>query len=107
MATAKFASKVGLVLKDAPPNSINLNKLLDTVLALTTKGSPAQVDNLFIIILTILCVPPRASVALPKVTMLRSGLDPVSPQRPTSHSKAKPGPPTLAKSGPPTPPPSP
>ena len=103
MATATFASKVELVLKDAPPNSININKLLDTVLALTTKGSPAQVDNLFTIILTTLRVPPsRASAALPKATTLGSGLDPVSPQRPTSHPKAKHGPPTPAKSGSPT-----
>jgi hypothetical protein len=107
MATATLTSKVGTVLKDALPNSINLNKLLDTVLALTTKGSPAQVDNLFTIILTALRAPlSRASVALPKATTLGSGLDPVSPQRPTSHPKAKPGPPTSAKPCPPTPPPS-
>jgi hypothetical protein len=80
MATATFASKVGSVLKDAPPNSININKLLDTVLALTTNGSLAQVDNLFTIILTALCAPPsRASIALSKVTTLRSRLDLVSP----------------------------
>jgi hypothetical protein len=108
MATATFTSKVGSVLKDAPPNSININKLLNTVLALTTKGSLAQVDNLFTIILTTLCAPPsRASIALPKATMLRSRLDLVSPQRPTSHPKAKHSPPTPANSGPPTPPPSP
>ena len=79
MATATLTSKVGLVLKDVPPNSININKLLNTVLALTTKGSPAQVNNLFLIILTTLCVPPKASVALPKATMLGSGLDLASP----------------------------
>jgi hypothetical protein len=79
MATATFTSKVRLVLKDAPPNSINLNKLLNTVLALTTKGSSAQVDTLFTIIITALCVPPRASIVLPKAIMLGSGLDLVSP----------------------------
>ena len=107
MASTSFITKVGPVLKDAPPNNININKLLDTILALTTKGSPAQVNNLFLIILTTLCVPPKASVALPKVTMLRSGLDSVLPQRPALYPKATPGPPTPAKSSSPTPPPSP